>query len=219
MRVAFRAGTRQANARGVPDQLDAKVGRRNTDDGGGSVIVVVPANGISAAMLRKAAPAAGGVVRRFELKCQLVDDLGLALRSDTESGQVRADVGPPVGHWLASRVTDTGHLIERIEELTPDPPAFAQHGSARRGQAIEAPPPLAGLLDPAAFDPPLLFEFVEQRIERGGLEFQALVRPVGDQLANLVAVSWRAIEDGEDQELGATFLEGPGGQVSWCHIG
>ena len=75
------------------------------------------------------------------------------------------------------------------------------------GDAVVALAPLPGLLDPAPLDQPAGFHPVEQRIERGGVKGQDAVRPLLDQLGDLVAVARALLEQRQDQHLGAALLQ------------
>jgi hypothetical protein len=59
-----------------------------------------------------------------------------------------------------------------FDKLFPVVALRGEHAAAFGGQAVEAPPALAGFLDPAPGDPSALLEAVEQGIERGDLEPQ-----------------------------------------------
>src|SRR5688572_31302573 len=116
-------------------------------------------------------------------------------------------------------MTDLGDLIECVDELAPHAPARAEHLAAARGQAIEAAPPLAGLFEPAPGHPALFLQLVQKGIERRRLEAQLAVRARLDDLRQLIPVAIRPVEDRQHQELGAAFLEGPGRNIHWSHIG
>ena len=83
-------------------------------------------------------------------------------------------------------MTHARHLIESVEELAPYPPSFAEHATARRRQPIEPAATLAGFLDPAPLHPPLLFELVEEWIERGRWNFSRF----SDRSAMSCAISY-----------------------------
>src|SRR5688572_9184532 len=72
-----------------------------------------------------------------------------------------------------------------VDEFAPVVALRGEDLLAFGGEAVEAPPPLARLLDPLARDPAALLEAVEQGIERGHLELQPPARALLDQLADL----------------------------------
>src|SRR4051812_25925729 len=95
----------------------------------------------------------------------------------------------------------------RLDERAPRPPPRAQRLSARRGEAVVAPPPLRGLLDPTPFQEALRLEPVEEGIERGDVEPKGAVGAGLDELADLIAVARPLLDQGEDQELRGSLLE------------
>src|SRR5262245_110722 len=70
-----------------------------------------------------------------------------------------------------------------------------------------APPPLAGFFHPPTFDPAAIFQSIEQRVERGGVEFQHAVRSLLDQFADFVAVAWADLQERENEQFGAALLQ------------
>src|SRR5262249_26966179 len=84
-----------------------------------------------------------------------------------------------------------------------------QDATAFRRQRVEAAPPLASLLHPAAAQPAALFEAVEERVERGDVEFQLALRLRLDQLADFVAVALALLDDRQDDQLRRPLLQLP----------
>src|SRR5262249_60663277 len=85
-------------------------------------------------------------------------------------------------------------------------------GGSRRApgrQPVVAAPALARLLAPAACDGLRALEPVEQGIERSDVQPHRAVGAFLDQLADLVAVPGPMLEERQDGELGAPFLEFP----------
>jgi hypothetical protein len=66
---------------------------------------------------------------------------------------------------------------------------------------------LAGALHPAPLQPSPRLEPVEQGIERGDLESDPAVRSLIDQPADLVAVARSVLDQGQNEQLGAAFLQ------------
>ena len=81
-----------------------------------------------------------------------------------------------------------------MDELAPDPAPRPEHFPPGGGETVEAAAPLARLFDPAARDPAVFLEPVEQGIEGGGLEAEPAVRSGFDDLRQLVAVTVGAVE-------------------------
>jgi len=109
---------------------------------------------------------------------------------------------------------DTRDAAHRAGEHLPAVALLGQHLPALRGQAVQPPPALAGFLRPPPFDPLALLEPVEQGLERGDVEPQRPVRSRLDQLADVVPMPGPVLDQGEDEQLGAAFLEFPGGKPS-----
>src|SRR5687768_8608625 len=73
---------------------------------------------------------------------------------------------------VQSGIFGPGNQPNGVHELAPVVALRREHAASLGGQAIKAPPPLARLLDPLAGEPAALFEPIQQRIQRGDLEFQ-----------------------------------------------
>src|SRR6478609_180731 len=108
-------------------------------------------------------------------------------------------------------------LVERVDEVAPDASTRAEHLAAGGGQAIKTAASLTRLLDPAARDPAVFFELVQEGIERGRLETEPPIRALLDDLRQLVAMAIRSVEDREDQEFRAALLQGLRRQVNRRH--
>src|SRR5262245_42883935 len=105
-----------------------------------------------------------------------------------------------------SRMFDSGEIANELEELAPLLALRGEDGAALRRDPVVAAPALSCLLDPAALDPPALFQLVERRVEGREVERQCAARSRLDQLRQLVAVPRLVVEKREDDELGGTFL-------------
>ena len=92
------------------------------------------------------------------------------------------------------------------DEILPALLLGAERFAALRSQAVIAAAALIGLFHPAAGDPALLFEAVEQRVEGGNVEAQGAAGAELNQLGDVVAVAGLVFEQGEDEELGAAFF-------------
>jgi hypothetical protein len=103
--------------------------------------------------------------------------------------------------------------VERLEKRFPSPALRRERLAAGRCDPIEAPPALAGLLDPAPLDqsPPL--EPVEERIERRDPEANLPVGALLDELRDLVPVTLLLLDQGQHQHLGAAPL-----QIARAHV-
>src|SRR5262245_14531328 len=88
----------------------------------------------------------------------------------------RARISGPQSGMFASCYQAHG-FDERLPRLL----LAREDAAAVRGQPVESPPSLAGLLDPCPLDPPALLEPVEQRIERVDVEHEAAGRARLDQ--------------------------------------
>jgi hypothetical protein len=99
--------------------------------------------------------------------------------------------------------------MHRLDERGPGALLEAQRLAAVGRQAVVAPPPLPGLLDPAALEEAPGLEPVQQGIEGRDVEAQRALRAALDELRDLVAVSGAPLEEGEDEELSRPLLELP----------
>src|SRR5687767_13701394 len=96
------------------------------------------------------------------------------------------------------RMLDPRHAIDRLREVLPDRSLPLEHAAAAWRQAVIAPPPLTGLLHPAAFDHALRFEAIQRRIERGDVKGDRAVGAPVDQHADFLAVALALLEQRED---------------------
>src|SRR5262245_7469253 len=80
-----------------------------------------------------------------------------------------------------SGMIDSRDEAHRLDERFPGLALAGEDAPALGREAVEAAPPLAGLLDPAAAQPAALLEAVEQGVERRDVELQPPVRPRLDQ--------------------------------------
>src|SRR5687767_831456 len=101
----------------------------------------------------------------------------------------------------------SNHLADRTYEGFPSTPLLGQHFAPVAGEFVHAPPPLAGLLGPAPLDPSALFELIEERIERRGVEGHRSARSLLDQLGDVVAVPRTDLDERQDEELGAPLFQ------------
>src|SRR5712692_6064657 len=98
-------------------------------------------------------------------------------------------------------------VVHGAHEVAPDAELLLEHFSAVHGQPVITPPALAGLLHPAAVDEAALFEAVEQGIEGSDVEAQDAAGAGVNQLAELIAVPRAVLEQRQDEQLGAAFLQ------------
>src|SRR5438876_695414 len=104
-----------------------------------------------------------------------------------------------------SCMTNPRHAVQRVEERAPAPALGIEHFLARSREMVETPPAAAAALHPLARDQAAAFEAVERRIERGHVERDGAVRPLVDQLGDLVAVAIAFFEQREDEHRGAAL--------------
>src|SRR5258706_5823574 len=108
-----------------------------------------------------------------------------------------------------SGMADSGDAVERQEERVPDAALLREHLPARSGEAVVAAAALPGALDPAPVDQPLVFEAVEGRVERRGMERDRAAGTLVDEAADVVPVPLPLVEQRQDQDLGAAALKLP----------
>src|SRR5262245_50797547 len=111
-----------------------------------------------------------------------------------------------------------GDAVDGGNEVAPAAALGGEHFAALGGEAIEAAPALAGLLDPGAANPAALVEAVEERIERGDVEAERALGAGLDEAGDLVAVAGAGVDEREDEQLGAALLELAVGGVDMCHF-
>src|SRR5262249_8890415 len=115
-------------------------------------------------------------------------------RSCSPSGGTAAGASLAMISSRQSRMLGSCDPGDRGDEFLPALPVVLERRLAFRRDAIEAAAPLAFLLDPAPGDPAAILHAVEQGIERRDVKTQHALRPRGDQLAQLVAVSLLVFE-------------------------
>src|SRR5688500_10364341 len=106
-----------------------------------------------------------------------------------------------------SGMLDSRHVGDRAGELDPALAVCLELSLPVRSQPVEPPPPLAGLLDPSAFDEPLPLEPVEERVERCGVNAHDALRPLLEQLAQLIPMPLLGLEQGENEHGCGALLE------------
>src|SRR5689334_3465172 len=104
-------------------------------------------------------------------------------------------------------MTPPQNLVDRLTEFFPCRLLPLQHGASLRRQSIKAAATFTGFFHPLAVDEPAIFEAAEHGIQRADPEGEPSVRARLDELADLVSVSRSRVEEREDDELGAAFLE------------
>src|SRR6186997_1046145 len=105
---------------------------------------------------------------------------------------------------------DARDQVDRAHERRPTAALDGKHFAALRGQAVEPAAALAGTFGPASFNPAALLETVEEGIERRHGELERATGALLDQLADVVAVPRAVLDQRQNQQLGAAFLEFPG---------
>src|SRR5919198_4706459 len=93
-------------------------------------------------------------------------------------------------------------LSDGTHEVQPFPAVGAELSLAVRRDVVVAAAPLTCLLHPAAFDEAVLFESVEQGVERRGVDVHDAARALIEELAQLIAVAGLGLEEGQDEERG-----------------
>src|SRR5262245_65678303 len=106
-----------------------------------------------------------------------------------------------------SRRLDPCDAIDRVGDVPRRLALGLEHLLAGGGQAIVAAAALPAFLDPAPLNPAARLEAIEQRVERGDAEFEDAARARFDQLAEVVAVPRLILDEREDQQLRAPFLQ------------
>src|SRR4051812_39242730 len=106
-----------------------------------------------------------------------------------------------------SGMANPGDAVQRRKEGAPAAALRAEDLAAGRGEPVEAPPPHAGLLDPAAEDQPTALQAVQRRVEGGDVKGDRPVRAIVNQPGDFVAVSIALFEQREDQGFGAAFAQ------------
>src|SRR5687768_13080134 len=157
-------------------------------------------------LVRTSFPAAPPALRRFRLR---VPPRRRAAASG--SGRDRAS------WWTSLRRPDFGDLFECVDELAPHAAPRAKDFAAGWSEPIETAASLARFLDPPARDPALFFKLVEQGIERRRLEAQLAAGSRFNDLRQFIPMPIGTVEDRQQQELGAAFLQRPGRDIR--HIG
>jgi len=82
-----------------------------------------------------------------------------------------------------------------------------QNTPAFGSQAVKAPPPLPGFLDPSALQPFPFFQAIEKRIQRGYVEFQLSGRPRFDQFADFISVARPGFDNRKDDQFSGALLQ------------
>src|SRR5262245_6533038 len=106
-----------------------------------------------------------------------------------------------------SGMFDSGDTADGFDEVAPSVALRFEHLRARWCQTVVAAAPLARLLDPAALDPAAFLEAVQQWVQGGDAERQQPTRSRFDQFAQVVAVARLILDQRENQELRAPFLQ------------
>src|SRR6266545_762369 len=127
----------------------------------------------------------------------------------SSSGGWRVVASAALTRALTSRMADPRHAIKREKERVPDAALLREHLTARGGQPVVAPAALASAFDPAAFDEALVFEPIQGRIERRGVERDGAAGSFLNQPADVVPVPLPLVEQREDQHLRAPSLQFP----------
>src|SRR5262249_17875367 len=107
---------------------------------------------------------------------------------------------------VRSRILHSGEVPDQREELPPLLALRLEHAASLRRDRVIAPPPLAGLLDPAAVNPFPFLELVQRRVEGGEVEGEGAAGSLFDQLRELVAVERLIVEEREHDQLGRALL-------------
>src|SRR5438552_2717841 len=79
--------------------------------------------------------------------------------------------------------------IQRDEKRVPDAALFRQGFAARRRETVIAPAAQSPLFDPPSFNESFVLEPVERRIQRSDMKVDGSIRPLFDQLADLISMS------------------------------
>src|SRR5512146_3506449 len=99
------------------------------------------------------------------------------------------------------------NALHGSDKLQPCVALLCKHLAAGGGELVIAAAALPALLHPAALDPAALLQPVKQRIKRGDVETNGPAGLVLNELADLIAVARPRLQQGEDQQLGATLFQ------------
>ena len=98
-------------------------------------------------------------------------------------------------------------MIDRQDKFVPGAALRGEEFAAGGRQAVKPTPALSGLFHPAAGDQASIFEAAENGIERADAELDASFGARFDELTDLIAVARARLDQKENQEFGAAFLE------------
>src|SRR5690349_6185137 len=102
---------------------------------------------------------------------------------------------------------DAGDPVEGREEVLPGRAFARQDLAAFARDPVVAALALSGFLDPAAFDQAAVLEAIERRVERSDVIAEGAVGALADEPGDIVAVARLILDQRQDQEIGAAFLE------------
>src|SRR5919197_3251306 len=133
--------------------------------------------------------------------------MSAARAGSTSSVSRRARTSALKSRSSASRMFDPRDAVQRREERAPASPLRVECFLSLWGEAIETAAARVAPLDPASLNEPAALEPVQRRIQRRDMELQRTVRPVLDQLRDLVAVAVTLLEQREDDGFGASLAQ------------
>src|SRR5207302_2599345 len=94
-----------------------------------------------------------------------------------------------------SGIAGAGNAGDGRDERLPALALRGERAAAARRDAVEAAAPFTRLLDPAADDPALVFQPVEQRVQGGHVETQDALGAGRDELRELVTMSGLVLDE------------------------
>ena len=105
-----------------------------------------------------------------------------------------------------SGILQPGCLAKSRQECGPTGALFRKLFPARWGEPVVAAPVLARLFDPPADDPPLSFQTIEDRVERGWLETHGTTGTTFDLAGDFIPVAGAHLDLRKDEEFGAAIF-------------
>src|SRR5262245_56077485 len=99
------------------------------------------------------------------------------------------------------------HAVDRRHEFPPGRPLLEEHAPAVRREPVEAATTLAVPFQPAPTDQAAALEPAQHGIQRGDAELELAERSPLDHLPDVVAMPRPVLEQRQDQQLGAPFLQ------------
>src|SRR5580658_4112638 len=98
-------------------------------------------------------------------------------------------------------------LVDGGHKFVPGAALVLQKLASRRRQAVQAPPPLARLFQPAAGNQAAILQAKQNGVERSDAKADLPLATLFNSLAEVVSVARTRLKKGENEEFGAAFGE------------